>query len=317
MRIRWHFRFGTICCLALVALMFALLPTASLTQAQGPTPSPTPPSSLLPPNALLIYDNTTVALINISAAPLSLTDVTFSRAGGDVKYNVTNLISTLAPGHCIQVWTTSVHQIIAQPPECATRNRYAQLTVKNSYFWVASYEKEPFRPQLRNRALTICTAATKDVGRCPFYIPQGNDAQKPWKVLDPLTGNPMPAGMEIAYDADQLWIGNATPETVLQTYSLRLFYPVNGKGIVWTPTLSTWDIGPWDNRGLLVGQCIVLYVDASKVTPLLPCVPVAKTVMADQPWKLKFEVMGPREERRVACGSDKPVTGPVLCLISG
>ena len=74
----------------------------------------TQPQAQLPaPNALLIYDKTTVALINISQAPISLAGVTLMRYGGAVKFNAQTMITTLAPGHCFQVWTTQITQVIA------------------------------------------------------------------------------------------------------------------------------------------------------------------------------------------------------------
>src|SRR5262249_12543597 len=161
-------------------------------------------------------------------------------------------------------------------------------------------------PQLNNSALTICTASTDKVGRCTFNIPQGDDAKKPWNVLDPTTGLPMPGGIAVAYNPDELWIGNLTPNTILPTKNLRLIYTLNGTGTIWTPDKSTWDIGVWNDRGLQADECIVLYTDASKITPLLPCNPVAKAVLNDQPWKIAFDVMGPREERRAVCGTGQP-----------
>jgi hypothetical protein len=302
--------------LYVVLLLIGLLTAAYTSPVQAQT-QPGTPVPLPAPNALLIYDKTTVALINTSPAPLSLVGVSFMRAGGSVKFNAQTMINSLAPGHCIQVWTSAVRQVIGQPPECTTRDRWQTLPRKETYFWIADYENEPFRPQLRGSALTICKASSGDVGRCAFYIPQGDDAKKPWTVLDPVSGLPMPAGIQVAYDANQLWIGNLTSDTVLPTAALRLIYPVNGKPVLWTPGNSTWDSGPWDGRGLGAGQCIVLYADASKITPLLPCTPVGRAVLSDQPWLTRFDVMGPREERRATCGGDKPPTGPVLCIVGG
>lgn len=283
-----------------------------VTVAQTPTPVQLPP-----PNALLIYDKTTVALINSSTARISLTGLTFMRAGGVVKFNATTMGTFLDPGHCFQVWVSDVRQVIGKPDECMIRDRWQRLTRKENYFWAGDYEREPFRPQLSNSALTICNAAISKIERCAFNIPQGDEAQKPWNVLDTASGLPMPAGLQVAYDANQMWIGNFTPETVLPTKTLRLLYTINGKSTTWTPGSSAWDIGQWDGRGLLAGQCIALYADATQFGPLLPCTLIARAVLADQPWRVKFDVMGPREERRTTCGSDAPAGGPVLCLLPG
>jgi hypothetical protein len=297
----------------------AVLTALCATSVQAQTPLPGATAFPLPvPNVLLIYDHTTVAVINIATTPITLTGMGFMRAGGVVKLGLPSLgTTTLAPGHCVQVWTTEVNQIIGKPDECTTRDRYQKLGNKGTYFWVADYENEPFRPQLNGSALTICTASKSTVNRCTFHLPQAAEAAQPWAVLDPKTNIPMPAGMEVAYDSNQLWIGNFTQDTVLPTDTLRIFYSVNGTGTIWTPANSTWDIGAWDNRGLAANQCIVVYQDAARITPLLPCTPVAKAVVPDQFWNLKFDVMGPREERRTPCGQDQPPIGPVLCIIGG
>jgi len=285
---------------------------AQLTLAQNATPAPQPL-----PNALLIYDQTTIALINTSSSPISIVGLNFIRAGGDVKFNPDTMVPRLDPGHCIQVWISSVRRIIGEPPECAKRDRYLQLARKESYFWVADSDNETFRPRLRSNALTICPIPRTEVGRCAFYIPQGDEASKPILLLDQTTKQPMATGMQVAYDANQIWIGNFIPDTVLPSKGLTIFYSMNGQPKSWTPAAGNWDIGKWDDRGLQNGQCIVLYQDAAKVTPLLPCIPVGKASVADPIWRVKFDVQGPREGKKATCGSDQPQAGPVLCLLPG
>ena len=293
-------------------------PTGSTTDSAtvpATVPSPSPTLTLVPANVLLVYDKTSLALINISQAPLSLVGMSFMRGGGVIKYNVNALASTLAPGHCIQWWVATVNQVLGKPPECGVRDRYARLTKDTTYFWVTTYATEPFRPQLNNSTLFICVGSA---GRCTFNLPQADAAKTSWTVLDPQASVPLPAGIQVAYDANQMWIGNFTPDTLLTTAALRVFYTVNQQGQVWTPSGVIWDgMSAWDGRALAAGQCLVMYQDASKITPLLPCIPIAQTMNADHPWTLAFDVMGPREERHSPCGAGTPITGPVLCLLAG
>ena len=305
--------------LLLAALIAVPLSQSTGVSAQTPTPTPVPPPT---PNALLIYDNTTVALINTSKDQMYLLGLRFERAGGSVKYDIVTLYPALPPGNCVQVWTADVTKIIGKPTECTIRARYTKLAQRNTYFWVATFDGETFRPQFNSKTLTICKASSGEVERCPLYVPQGDAQKQTWTVVDPASGQPMAPGMAVAYDNDQLWIGNLTPNTVLPTGSSsaaypRLYYSANGKNVVWTPFNGAWDIGKWDGRPLQGGQCLVLYDDPNKVTPLLPCTPIAKALLADQPWRLQFDVSGPREDRRSTCSSDKPPTGPVLCLVGG
>jgi hypothetical protein len=297
----------------IAAIMLAIvsgMPGAAY--AQDATPAPLPAA-----NTALVYNGKTITLLNLSQTNLSLNGMVFWRAGGEVKYKATTLASVLKPGQCAQLWTAEVKQQLDKSPECGQRLRWQKLGRPDTYFWIGESDNEFFRPQFGGTTLTLCPASRGDVLRCEFHIPQdGNMPQFP-TLNDPATGLPMPAGMQVAYDNNQLWIGNLTPDTALPTRSLRIFYSINKQEIEWAPDTATWDIGKWEGRGLLPNQCIVLYKDASKVTPLLPCAPIARTVVNDPIWQMKFEVLGPREDRRSLCGSDTPASGPVLCLISG
>lgn len=285
--------------------------------AQGPTPTPTPiPAPLPAPNALLIYDQTTIALINTSQVSLSLADLTFWRSAGEASYNMANLAGSLGPGRCVQIWTDAVREV-GKPSECAKRDRWITTANKAFQFWVASADGEFFRPKLNGNTLAICKASAGPAERCPIHIPQGDSARKPWAILDPASKQPMPRGLQVAYDANQIWIGNLDPGTLLPLSGLRLYYTVNNALVLWKAAAGPWDGGGLKAEGLAAGQCIVLYKDAAKVTPLLPCTPVARALREDQPWLLKFEVLGPREDRRAVCGEDQPPTGPVLCLVGG
>jgi hypothetical protein len=287
--------------------------------AQTAVPTATPTMTLTPyplplPNALVIYDKTTATLINVSDNPISVAGVSFMRAGDVVRLYLDSLgITTLATRHCVEWWTSSPKP--NKPGECAARDKDQQLTKSNQYFWLGDYPNEPFRPELNNSALMICNTSA---GRCLFRIMQGDEAKKPWVVLDPTVGYPLPPGLAVAYDANQMWIANLTPSTLLTTAALRVFYTVNGKPTEWTPANARWDgMSVWDGRSLAPNQCLVLYGVATQITPLLPCTPVGQTLNADHPWTLSFDVMGPREERRSPCGDGKSKNGPVLCLLGG
>src|SRR5262249_19756031 len=146
-----------------VAAYFHSIPV----KAQGPSQNPLPES-----NILLLYDKTTVAIINTASTPVSLAGLTFWRSGGSIQFSVAGMASSLPPGHCIQLWTTAVSNV-GKPPECTARDRFASTNNKQTYFWIPDYPGEPFRPQLHGLALTICSTSA---GRCSFYLPQGDAA---------------------------------------------------------------------------------------------------------------------------------------------
>jgi hypothetical protein len=266
------------------------------------------------PNILLVYDSVSVSIVNISNAPVSLDGLSFWRLQGKVKYDAVQLGRSLAPAHCVQLRTNQAGRN-DKPAECDKRDRWVATKRSEFLFWIGTQPDAVFRPRLNGNTLTICGLVAK---RCTFYLPQGDAATKPLTVLDPTSNQPMTPGIQVAYDADQMWIGNFTPGTILPTQTLQLQYPVKGVNTVWTPADGPWDGGTtWDNRPLAAGECIVLYRDPAKVTPLLPCTPVGQALRDDQPWLLKFDIAGPREDRWATCGGDKPPAGPALCLVGG
>ncbi len=171
-------------CILLATLIAVPLSQPTGVSAQTPTPTVVPPPT---PNALLIYDKTTIAMINTSKDQMYLLGLRFERAGGSVKYDIVTLFPAIPPSYCVQVWTGDVTQIIGKPTECTIRARYSKLSQRNMYFWVADFEGETFRPQFNSKTLTICKASSGEVERCPLYVPQGDAQKQTWTVLDPAT----------------------------------------------------------------------------------------------------------------------------------
>jgi len=295
-------------------MLIVLLTSSQITQAQS---TPTAPA----PNALLVYDGTTVTLINTSSDKLVLEGLVLWKAGGSVKYRMDTLGDKLASGECIQLWTSAI-QKPPLPPECKKQAAFFQTPRKELHFWLGNAENETFRPLFNSKALAICTASfNKAAGRCPFYLPQGDDQANPIVILDPVSKQPLPEGLLAAYDQTQLWLGNFTPNTILPTKGdLRLEYFDAGSKTpagTWRPADATWDAPGFDLRALKNGECFVLYTDSSKVTPLLPCTTiVGKSVQKDAFWLRAFQILGPREDRPGSCNDGQPVTGPVLCQIA-
>jgi hypothetical protein len=271
-------------------------------------------TTLPAPNLAIVYEPRGATLVNLATTPLSFEGFTLMRAGGVVNYAPSRLAAVLQPAQCVQV--RSSDEELPLPPECTKLIRWRKTNRAEWLFWKADYSSEPFRPQFNGSALTICTAGE---GRCEVHVPQGGSLTFPWSVLYPRTGVPMPPGMQVAYDANQLWIGHFTAGTVLPTgRDLRLIYKRrDGTPTLWTPADGPWDAPGWDGRGLNAGECLVLYGDPSQITPLLPCTPVAFSPHPDAIWQLAFDVMGPREERRAPCSDGKPLDGAVLCIVGG
>jgi hypothetical protein len=265
-------------------------------------------------NALLIYNRESATIINTAQENISIQKVSFWRAGGKVNLNAQQVGEILGPGQCVQIWRDNPPARPPKPDECNKRLRWIVTRNRALHFWLPQLENDSFRAGVNGRAVAICSIGA---GRCAFNIPQGDADQKSWDVLDATTNKPMPAGIQVAYDANQMWIGNFTEGTTLPTNNLRLFYKVKGQEITWAPIDGPWDSGPWDDRGLAAGECIVLYRDPAAITPLLPCTAVGQSLREDQPWLLNFEISGPREDRRATCGDTKPPTGPTLCLAGG
>jgi hypothetical protein len=144
-----------------------LEPTTAPTSAPTSAPTDAPPAAPTasnPPNALLIYDDASFTLVNVSGRNLSLAGVRFR--GGGVAFNSTGWANNtrIPDGNCVRLRDTAAGQ--RNPPgECGALLSLLLLD-RDALFWIGTDSFEVVR-----RGVVLATCAT-DTDRCAIYIPQ-------------------------------------------------------------------------------------------------------------------------------------------------
>lgn len=141
----------------------------------GPIPLPTLPAA---PNVVMVYDDSSVAVVNMSAATLSLAGVQFVRIAPDgasnaafdpVAWNTVAArhIRALPASDCYML--LRLNQRVSPPDPC--QDLWGWLATSNSdwYFWTLSQGSLYFGVLHYGRTLHICPIAD---GRCTFFVPQ-------------------------------------------------------------------------------------------------------------------------------------------------
>jgi hypothetical protein len=137
-------------------------------------PAAVPPA---PPNVRMIYDGTSVTLVNVSSAPISLDAVTFqsvSDGGTPVRAFSADSwsrfaispITALPPGGCLQVIRSGTTR--TRPAACDSVQGWVAPS-NQQYFWIGGEDSSAFRIVQGDSIVYSCQIAH---GQCEFYLPQ-------------------------------------------------------------------------------------------------------------------------------------------------
>lgn len=171
--------------LAVVALC-AVLVVAALLGApilrglrDRPAATPLLPAAMpaAPPNVRMIYDGTSVTLVNVSSAPISLDAVSFeSVAEGGTPVRTFSAdswsrfaispITALPAGSCLQVIRSGTTR--TRPAACDSVQGWIAPS-KQQYFWIGGEDSSAFRIVQGDSIVYTCQIAD---GQCEFYLPQ-------------------------------------------------------------------------------------------------------------------------------------------------
>jgi hypothetical protein len=154
---------------------------AKVTQAPDkPTPiapvTKSPPPSAGAENILIVFDQISATVINLSNAPLSLIGVTFSRIDSQgvetANFPAENWapyaqrpVSALPPGDCFMINTKKSNR----PVQC--KNAWAFITTSNPkyHFWLSASGSSQFKVLQNGNLVHTCSITT---GSCVFTLPQ-------------------------------------------------------------------------------------------------------------------------------------------------
>lgn len=145
---------------------FSFAPTS--TPAPTATPPPPTPTPIPRPALTLIYDETTLTIINTSGRNLNLSP--FTLAVGDFNLpmswwrEVSNFpLGEFPPRHCLQISVEGVSQPLL-PSECQLSRARRNIRPPVIHFWAEEF----FVVRANRRMLATCEASA---GRCEVFLP--------------------------------------------------------------------------------------------------------------------------------------------------
>jgi hypothetical protein len=128
------------------------------------------------PNALLIYDDNDITLVNHTGGPLRLAGLAFNSRDGSTpaSFQATRWSQQLEDGRCAQFW--SVGRTASKPiAECTGSIIWIWNSNPGDHFWTGSNGATQFNVVQDGIVRAICPVSA--TGRCEFYLAGSNTAE--------------------------------------------------------------------------------------------------------------------------------------------
>jgi hypothetical protein len=249
------------------------------------------------PNALLIYDDNNLTLVNQGTVDLPLSDIVFQAVdGGKARYAAASWGGALGVNKCGQVW--SIRRGSAKKmAECKsiswkTTNKPAE------HFWTGEDGATQFAVLQGGVQRAVCPVS-KD-GRCAFYLAGAGAASD------------ATAYVYFAYTTDALAIINPTPD---QWMVMKDFVLLNNNHVskapvaVSDPTLYGKNFQPIGDVGRLApNQCLLFTSGGSTTTPPKPCDVIAQLAVDPNVafWNAAFDMTSATDDQQRSCPAATP-----------
>jgi len=120
------------------------------------------------PNALLIYDDNDLTLVNNTGGELNLSGITFAAVdGGGAQMAATRWAGFLRVGQCVQVWSVGRNGPKGLD-ECSTIQNWLVTTNAGEHFWTGAGGTTQFT--VLQNGVPRATCPVTNPGRCEFYL---------------------------------------------------------------------------------------------------------------------------------------------------
>ena len=243
------------------------------------------------PNALVIYDDNDLTLVNHSGGDLNLTGITFVTANGNgAQLAGSRWAGSLRDGQCTQVWSVGRNGPKGLD-ECSTIQNWLVTTNAAEHFWTGEGGTTQFNVLQNGVPRATCPVANP--GRCEFYLSGSGAASDATDYV------------YFAYTSDRLAVINQSTDKWM---ALDGFYVVNNfaetKGApvyMGDPTLYTKHPPDVETvTRLAPGQCILYNRGTGTNSPPQPCEVIAWLDIAPIAifWGTDFGVMSSDGEQR-------------------
>jgi PASTA domain len=218
------------------------------------------------PNAILIYDDNDLSLVNNTGAEINLAGINFNALDGSpASLAGTRWSNGLRAGQCVQVWSVNRNGSKGLD-ECSAIQNWLATTNPSEHFWTGENGTTHFNIAQNGVQRADCPVANP--GRCEFYLSGGADSDSTAYVY-------------FAYTVDRLAVINQSTDQwmTLTGYNVYNNYaPTKGAPVpLGDPTLYN-SVNPVAHVGQLApGQCILFTnSDPNATQPPQPCDVIAQ-----------------------------------------
>lgn len=279
-------------------------PNTIIAQSIAPETSASPGTAveitvLRTPNALLIYDDNDLTLVNQSGVTLDLRTITLSAVdGSSATFSASRWANSLRADQCMQIWSVGRNGPKGLD-ECGTIQNWLVTTQGSEHFWTGAGGRTRFTIIQNGIERGVCPVANP--GRCEIYLATGSAAVE---VVD---------YVYFAYMTDRLAIINTSTDKwmPLRNLIVRNNYvrPFGAVINVSDPSLFGNPQTVANIQRLAPGQCLLFTNSSSEAqTPPQPCDVIAKLDVGPSVifWAADFPVESTTDDGERTCPAAAP-----------
>ncbi len=253
-------------------------------------------------NALLIYDDNDITLVNQSGGVMSLGSIAFNSVGGTntASFSAARWTGSLDIGDCAQLWSVSRNGP-KDVPECTESTFWLTTNDTSQHFWTGTNGSTTFNVLQNGLERATCTISVP--GTCSLYLDSTS------------------AGQSTGY----IYVAYTTESWVIYNNSETDWMDFRQMTVSTNPDAVGGAIGGADASDnpervvaisslLAPGQCILGILEGTDSTPPVPCDPIYQFSTA-QPWwtvDLYFDSTFDGERRNCPAADPESLT---VCII--
>lgn len=250
------------------------------------------------PNALLIYDDNDITLVNQSGQDIRLAGIRFTSLGTEPRASFAATewnADMLRANRCAQLWSVGRNGPKGLD-ECQFIQMWRSITDTTRHFWTGANGATRFRVAQSGQARAVCEIAA---GRCQFYLAVPSESDVTEHVY-------------FAYTTDRLVVFNNTEDQWMPLEGLQVLNRTAAPEGILNPLSDAALFGSEPLVGSLTQlapmQCLLYVTDPSiEVTPL-PCTVIATAEInpANAFWLARFGVGSVTDDREHNCPAATP-----------
>lgn len=251
-------------------------------------------------NAVLIYDDNDLTVVNLTNNVADVTGLRFVATEGDspASFAATRWASNVREKRCLQIWSVARRES-KRMAECEDIQHWLTTNVTGEHFWTAANGVQQFAVIENGVERASCPAATNGDTplRCEFYLEGASAADD---IAPYLYMVYTPNAFAIINQTEALWM--PIDRTTIFNFNPGLENP-GASLIVGDPALFNNPTIVADIENLAPGQCVLLTADNAGGSPPEDCNIIAQRDLGTSVafWLAEFELESATDGKRHKC----------------